>query len=198
MSEAISKLRAKLIFRLRDRCESLLVRPFRRLHWTAMGMRIGRGTSFTSLHVTWPHQVNIGENCRLEHDIYFHFDGIYSPGPSIRIDNDCFIGSACEFNISRQIVIGNDCLIASGCRFVDHNHGTEVGTLMRVQKGNAAPIEIGDDVWIGADAIILAGVTIGAGAIIAAGAVVTRSVPPNAIMAGVPATMRKFRSQHPS
>ncbi len=194
MQDSLPRLRAKLAFRLLERWESLIVRPVRRLWWTSMGMRIGRGSSFSSLHVTWPHQVAIGQHCRLEHDIYFHFDGIYSPGPSISIGDHSFIGSGCEFNISSGIIIGDHCLIASGCRFIDHNHGTDPGTLMRLQKGSAAAIAIASDVWIGANAVILPGVTIGQGAIIAAGAVVTRPVPSNAIVAGVPATVRKFRS----
>ena len=52
---------------------------------------------------------------------------------------------------------------------------------------------IGNDVWIGEGAIILEGVTIGDGAIIAAGAVVNKDVPPYAIVAGVPATVKKYR-----
>ncbi|GLK69641.1 CatB-related O-acetyltransferase [Hansschlegelia plantiphila] len=52
---------------------------------------------------------------------------------------------------------------------------------------------IGNDVWIGAGAIIRRGVTVGDGAIIAAGAVVTKDVAPYAIVAGVPATMRRLR-----
>lgn len=52
---------------------------------------------------------------------------------------------------------------------------------------------IGNDVWIGANALIMAGVNIGDGAIIAAGAVVTRDVPPYAIVGGVPAKVLKYR-----
>ena len=55
------------------------------------------------------------------------------------------------------------------------------------------PPIIGNDVWIGANAIILQGVTIGDGAIIAAGAVVTKDVPPYAIVGGVPAKVIKYR-----
>jgi len=156
-------------------------------------MKIGAGSAFTSLHVTWPHQVSLGRGCRIEHGVYFHYDGIYSPGPCIVIGDDCFIGSGSEFNISKRIVVGNECLIASGCRFVDHNHGMEMGTLIGKQEGRADVIVIEDDVWIGANAVILEGVTIGTGAVVGAGAVVTHSVPAYAIVGGVPAKFIRSR-----
>jgi len=71
------------------------------------GMEIGKGTYFSKVKVTWPHQVSIGNYCRLEHNIYFHFDGIYSKGPSIVIRNNVFIGNNSEFNITDKITIGN-------------------------------------------------------------------------------------------
>lgn len=55
------------------------------------------------------------------------------------------------------------------------------------------PIDIGNDVWIGANAIILDGVSIGDGAIIGAGAVVNKNVPPYAIVGGVPAKIIRYR-----
>lgn len=54
-------------------------------------------------------------------------------------------------------------------------------------------VRIGNDVWLGANAIILPGVTIGDGAIIGAGAIVTTDVPPYAIVTGVPARVLKYR-----
>ncbi len=58
------------------------------------------------------------------------------------------------------------------------------------------PIEIGNDVWIGARVVILDGVKIGNGAVIATGAVVTKDVPPYAIMGGVPAKLIRHRLSH--
>lgn len=52
---------------------------------------------------------------------------------------------------------------------------------------------VGNDVWIGSNAIVMGGVKIGDGAVVAAGAVVTKEVPPYAIVGGVPAKMIKYR-----
>ena len=57
----------------------------------------------------------------------------------------------------------------------------------------ARPTSIGNDVWIGANAIIQSGVSIGNGAIIGSGAVVTKDVPPYAIVIGVPAKVLRYR-----
>ncbi len=59
-----------------------------------------------------------------------------------------------------------------------------------ISKGD---IIIEDDVWIGTGVIVLAGVTIGKGAVVAAGSIVTRNVPENAIVAGNPAKIKKYR-----
>lgn len=56
-----------------------------------------------------------------------------------------------------------------------------------------APINIGNDVWVGARAVVIDGVSIGDGAIVAAGSVVTKNVPPYAIVAGVPAKVVRYR-----
>lgn len=65
--------------------------------------------------------------------------------------------------------------------------------LFKCKLCNNPSIEIGNDVWIGADTVILPGVKIGDGAVIAAGAVVTKSVPDYAIVGGVPAKVLKYR-----
>jgi acetyltransferase-like isoleucine patch superfamily enzyme len=184
----------KLCFRVRERVDALLLRPLRTLWWSLQGMKIGKETSFSVLHVTWPHQVRIGNRCRIEHDVYFHFDGICKSGARILIGDDCFIGAGCEFNIVERIELGNHCLIAAGSRFIDHNHGIALGEHIGSQPCSAAPISIGEHVWVGANAVILAGVEIGNGSVVGAGSVVTHSVPSNAIVAGVPARMIQFRS----
>ncbi len=92
-----------------------------------------------------------------------------------------------------KINIGNNCLIAPFCYFVDSDHGIDINCLIREQLMTSSPITVGDDVWIGTSAVITKGVTIGNGAVIAAHAVVNHDVPSNAIVAGVPAKIIKYR-----
>lgn len=152
-------------------------------------MQIGRGTLLPKVHVTWPHQVSLGEDCRLEHEIYFKFDGIYAPGPSIVIRDRVFLGFGCEFNIRKRIEIGDDCLIGSGAKFVDHDHGSDARDRPMNQQtsGAEADIVIAPDVWLGANVVVLKGVRIGRGAIVAAGAIVTKDIAEFEIWGGVPA-----------
>jgi acetyltransferase-like isoleucine patch superfamily enzyme len=177
-------------FRLRANA-ARMVAHFRTAWWRSLGMQIGAGTLLPKVHVTWPHQLSLGQKCALEHDIYFKYDGIWQPGPSIVIGDRVFIGFGCEFNVRRGVTIGADCLIASGCKFVDHDHGIARRDVpMKEQAdGTEAEIAIGDDVWLGANAVVLKGVRIGRGAIIAAGAVVTKPVGEYEIWGGVPARL---------
>ena len=161
----------------------------RTARWRMMGMQIGRGTFLPDVHVTWPHQVSLGKNCTLEHNIYFKFDGIWAPGPSIIIHDRVFIGFGCEFNVRQRVEIGADCLIASGCKFIDHDHGSSRRDIPMNQQtdGGEGEIVIAADVWIGANAVVLKGVRIGRGSIVAAGAVVTKEIGQYEIWGGVPA-----------
>jgi acetyltransferase-like isoleucine patch superfamily enzyme len=174
-------------FVLRFRYWAGLMSWLRKSWYTLFGMKVGSGTALPKLYMTWPNQVVIGQNCTLEHNIYFKFDGLWQPGPSIRIGNQVFIGNNCEFNISQGIEIGHNALIASGCRFIDHDHGMLLGAPMNSQSGAKQAIKLGSDVWLGCNVVVLKGVEIGEGAVVAAGAIVTKSILPYEIWAGVPA-----------
>ncbi len=82
-----------------------------------------------------------------------------------------------------NIFIGEHCAISERVMIRDSNNHT----LNHPGYQKSAPIHIGNHVWIGMGATILSGVTIGDGAVIAAGAVVTKDVPPNTLVAGIPA-----------
>lgn len=99
-----------------------------------------------------------------------------------------FINSGCRFQDQGGITIGDDAFIGHNVVLATLNHDIDPD-----KRATTAPrpIVIGTKVWVGANATILPGVRVGDGSIVAAGAVVTQDVPPNVVVAGVPA--RKIR-----
>ena len=90
------------------------------------------------------------------------------------------------------VTIGSHVNLAQGITVTALNHNFKDTALRIDEQGiSTKPVVIGDDVWIGANAVILPGVTIGRHAVVAAGAVVTKDVPDNCIVGGVPAHIIK-------
>ncbi|MCB2078723.1 MAG: acyltransferase [Novosphingobium sp.] len=99
-------------------------------------------------------------------------------GPAI-IGPGCVLGAASPIHLGLHARLSKDVLLETA--------GLDFSVNALPYKHVSKPIRIGDGVWIGARAIILGGVEIGERSVVAAGSVVTRSVPPNTIVAGVPA-----------
>lgn len=117
-------------------------------------------------------------------------DAIIKIGRNTRIHGTCI-------HAFKQILIGENCLIAANCQIMDGNgHDLSFDNVKnRINTtGNASPVNIENNVWIGANCIIMPGVTIGEGSIIAAGSVVTKSVPTMCIAGGNPAKVIKMFS----
>lgn len=107
--------------------------------------------------------------------------------------------------INGDVSIGKECLLAPNIFIssASHVHDRYPGISIREQERRISredfsenynkPIEIGDDVWIGANAVIMPGVKVGGHAVIGANSVVTRDVPVGAIVVGGPAKIIKFR-----
>ena len=95
-----------------------------------------------------------------------------------------FINIGCRFQDAGGITIGDGSLIGHGSTLTTLDHGVDPD---RRADMIPAPIVIGRKVWLGASVTVVPGVTIGDGAIVGAGAVVTKDVPANAIVSGVPA-----------
>ena len=105
---------------------------------------------------------------------------------------DVVIGDYTRIGIHNTIIgpvcIGSHVNLAQGITVTALNHNFEDKTKRIDEQGiTTKPVFIGDDVWIGANAVILPGVTIGKHCVVAAGAVVTKDVQDNTIVGGVPA-----------
>ena len=111
----------------------------------------------------------------------------------VRLGHRVGINNFSIVNGTGGVDIGDDTLIGPGVRIISYQHQYAAGKTIRSQPSDKQAIRIGKDCWIGANAVILAGVVLGDGAIVAAGAVVTRDVPGNTVVAGVPASILKTR-----
>jgi len=105
-------------------------------------------------------------------------------GRNITMGQRIFINSNVQLIDKGGIDLADDVLIGPGASLISVNHVLKPSNRRAI---DVAPIHIHDNVWIGAKAIVLPGVTIGTNAVVAAGAVVTKDVPANTIVAGMPA-----------
>lgn len=109
-------------------------------------------------------------------------------GKNIKVGKNVFINSGCKFQDQGGIIIEDGVLIGHNAVIATLNHNIDPD-----KRGNLipSPVRIGSNAWLGANVTILPGVCIGNGAIIAAGSVVTKNVPENTMVAGVPAKVIK-------
>lgn len=112
----------------------------------------------------------------------FHCDN----GKNITIGRHAFINYNVSIMDRGRVTIGDHILLAPNVVITTSNHPLDL-QMRRDSLGFASPVTIGNDVWIGANAVILPGVTIGNNVVVAAGAVVTKDIPDNMLVAGVPA-----------
>lgn len=118
-------------------------------------------------------------------NVIIHQPAFLSGLDRVRIGDRVVINAFAHIWGEGGVMIGNDCLIASHCVITSLTHNA--GTAIFSQENIAAPVRIGNNVWIGAHAIILPGVTIGDNVIIGAGALVNCDIPAGTAYAGVPA-----------
>ena len=109
-------------------------------------------------------------------------------GKNIHVGEHVFINACCHFQDHGGVTLGDGCQIGHNVVFATLNHGVTPEDRPHTYP---APIVLGRSVWVGSNSTILQGVTIGDNAIIAAGAVVTKDVPANTVVGGVPAKVIK-------
>ena len=142
-----------------------------------------------------------GKNCRIGKNVVVNYPGSVEFGNNVQIADDVFISadvpSSCKIaddvhvdrltrlDFTGKLQIGSGVTISEAVVIETHAHGHDPRS-----KPKPCDLTIGNKVWIGMRAVILPQVgTIGDNAIIGAGAVVTKPVPPNSIVVGVPATV---------
>lgn len=126
------------------------------------------GSVGTDPHVEPPFRCDYGENIHVGDGFYANFD--------------CVVLDVC------RVDIGDDCLLGPGVHIYTATHPLDP----RERRSGAEygkPVSVGDNVWIGGQAVVNPGVTVGDDAVIASGAVVTEDVPAGVVVQGNPATV---------
>ena len=151
--------------------------------------------------LTWPLPLFVGSRIRTYVMRAVGFKGIASTvimggmptiignGPvhkKLTVGSVTFINAQCFLELTSEIHIGKSVALAEQVMVLTSSH--KIGSSShRSGALFVKPVKIGDGCWIGARAVIFPGVTIGNGSIVAAGAVVTKDVPENVLVGGVPA-----------
>jgi acetyltransferase-like isoleucine patch superfamily enzyme len=152
------------------------------------GLRVGRGVRLgrgVHLAVARGATLTIGDNVAIERDCQLVSEGTLSIGP------DSFVGAGSIIVAAERVAIGRDVLIAAYVVIRDQDHGMGGALPYWRQPLVTAPVEIGQNVWIGTKASVLRGVTVGDGAVIGAHALVTAAVQPATVVGGIPARTLK-------
>jgi acetyltransferase-like isoleucine patch superfamily enzyme len=113
---------------------------------------------------------------------------------TVEIGEKTVIGQECTISAYRRVRIGEQCVIADRAMFIDFDHGVvEVERAIRKQGIYMREVVVGSNVWIGYGACILRGVRVGDNSIIGTNSVVTKDVPANSVVAGIPARIIRMR-----
>lgn len=148
----------------------------------------------------WLRSIEISRNwrditlhgCAVDRGVVLLCSGTFRKN-KIEIGEGTYINRYTILDAHERIGIGANVMVGPHCFITDGNHGMDPAISVKSQPMTSKPVEIEDEVWIGAQVTILPGVRIGRGAVIGAGSVVTRDVPAHSIALGSPATVRRQR-----
>ena len=113
---------------------------------------------------------------------------------AVEIGAKTVFGQECTISSYRLVRIGEQCVIADRAMFIDFDHGViEVERPIRQQGIYKREVVVGSNCWIGYNACFLRGVRVGDNSIVGTNSVVTKDVPANAVVGGVPARVIRMR-----
>lgn len=167
----------------------------------AKGVEIGKNVKFVGVPVVTRRRrsrIKIADRCFIRSDATSNLVGInhrcifstFGDGAEIVIGMHVGISGA-VIGAREQILIGDDVIIGANAVITDFDWHDISPVTRRTGVGDSKPVVIGNNVWIGMNAIVLKGVTIGENSVIGAGSVVTGNIPANVIAAGNPCRMVK-------
>lgn len=147
-------------------------------------LKLGKGCYLSPQAYIFPDSLTLGDGC------------VVAAG--VRLHGTLTAGDHCSVNLHASVIgevrMGSWVRIAAGAMIAGFDHVSDDPETPIAQQGvSTKGIEIGDDVWIGANAVVTDGVRIGSHCIVAAGAVVTRDVPDYALVGGNPARLIRDR-----
>jgi acetyltransferase-like isoleucine patch superfamily enzyme len=123
-----------------------------------------------------------------------HGTKIRSHEGEVRIGAKTVLGQECTISSFQHVSIGRECIVADRVMLIDFDHGVvEPDRPIRAQGIYKRDVNVGHNVWIGYGACILRGVTVGDNAIIGTSSVITKDVPDNAVIGGVPGRILRMR-----
>jgi acetyltransferase-like isoleucine patch superfamily enzyme len=141
-------------------------------------LEIGRGATLRIGRWAW-----VGHGCKIRvHE------------GEVEIGAKTVMGQECTISAYQHVSIRRECILADRVMLIDFDHGvTEVERPIRLQGIYKRDVRVGHNVWIGYGACVLRGVAVGDNAVIGTNSVVTRDVPENAVVGGVPARLIRMR-----
>jgi acetyltransferase-like isoleucine patch superfamily enzyme len=123
-----------------------------------------------------------------------HGTKIRSHEGEVRIGAKTVLGQECTISSFQHVAIGRECIVADRVMLIDFDHGVvEPDRPIRAQGIYKRDVNVGHNVWIGYGACVLRGVTVGDNAIIGTSSVITKDVPDDAVVGGVPARILRMR-----
>ncbi|MDA0149383.1 acyltransferase [Vibrio sp. LaRot3] len=136
-------------------------------------------------------KITIGDRVHLNRNVILYSERSLS---HIQIADGVEINDGTAIYGHAPVTIKEDTLIGPGVKIVAYNHNFDDVTRPIKEQGSIAKeVTIGKGCWLGANSVVLAGVTVGDGVVVAAGSVVTKDIPNNAVVAGAPAKIKKYR-----
>jgi len=173
-----------LVLKLTD--TQVNVRAVLRARWSFRNANLGpKVRCFGRPKVHDGGELIIHDRVRIVSDVAMTEIGV-NTGGRLEIGSRTFVNYGASIAAQQSVTIGANCLIGTHVLIAD-NDFHRLDPNHRNETPDSAPVVLADNVWIGQRSMVLKGVTIGENSVVAAGSVVTKDVPANTIVGGVPA-----------